>query len=329
MKLKFLPIIMFAASANFYGQVTPPEQDNSVYAKSQSGSYILKGIVIDGVQKYSADQVLRFTGLVKGETIEIPGQKIGNAIKKLWETGNFSEVEVYVQSIEGSEITLSFHLQDLKELGEIKVTGKGVSKSKSEKIIKDNDLKPGTKITNNLISTLNRKIPQDYINKGFADAKISIQDSINAKDANQEDWNIIVNKGKKVKIDDITFEGNEEVKDSKLRKKGFKDTKQKGFEIMRPFKASKFIQDKYDEDKVNLINYYNSLGFRDATIVSDKVSRNQKNNYDIDILLSEGKKYYIGDITFLGNTTFSTEYLEKVLGYQTETSTMQLGLTKR
>jgi outer membrane protein insertion porin family len=155
MKFKFLPIIMFVASAHIYGQVTqqPNQQANTVQAESSTGTYVLKDIVVDGVKKYSADQILRFTGLSKGESVEIPGQKISNAIKKLWETDNFSEVEVYVQSIEGQNVVLKFNLQDLKELGVVKFTGKGVGKSKNEKLAKDNHLKPGTKITQNLIST--------------------------------------------------------------------------------------------------------------------------------------------------------------------------------
>ena len=303
-------------SAFVFGQVIPTttSSNSSENTEKQTGTYVLKDIVVDGIKKYSAGQILRFTGLVKGETVEIPGQKISNAIKKLWETNSFSEVEVYVESIEGEQVVLKFYLQDLKELGEIKFTGKGIKKSQNEKLIKDNNLKPGTKITDNLISTLKNKIPQEYINKGFADAKITIQDKINAGDPNLVDWTIHVDKCRKIKIDKIEFEGNDNVSDKKLRKKGFKDTKQKRF-IVGIFKPSRFIQDKYEADKKNLISYYNSLGFRDAKIVSDSVWRNQK-GFNINVKLNEGKKYYIGDITFSGNTVYSTDFLSKLLGYK-------------
>ena len=324
---------MFVASAHFYGQVTPEQnhQDqNPVYAENQAGTYILKDIIVDGVKKYTPAQILRFTGLNKNESVEIPGQKISNAIKKLWETQSFSEVEVYVQSIEGEQVILRFSLQDLKELGEVKFTGKGIGKSKSEKMAKDNKLKPGTKITQNLVSTLKTNIPKEYVKKGFADAKITIQDKVNAQDPNLVDWTINVDKGKRIKISHIEFEGNDNVSDAKLRKKGFKDTKQRRLigigAIMKP---SKFIQEKYDEDKRNLINYYRSLGFRDARIVSDSVWRNAKNDYEINVKLSEGKKYYIGDINFLGNTAFSTDYLQKILGYKTGDIYDAVGFNKK
>lgn len=254
--------------------------------------------------------------MTKGESVDIPGQKISNAVKKLWDTQSFSEVEVYVQSIEGQTVVLRFYLEDLKELGEVKFTGKGIGKSKNEKLAKDNNLKPGTKITQNLVSSLKTNIPKDYIKKGFADAKITIQDKVNAGDPALVDWTINVDKGKRIKIDHIEFEGNENVTDSKLRNKAFKETKQKRFGIGGILKSSKFIEDKYQEDKQSLISYYNSLGYRDAKIVSDSVWRNKRNNYEINVKLNEGKKYYIGDITFTGNTVYATEYLQRLLGYK-------------
>lgn len=322
---------MFVASAHLYAQETPQQGTTTQEAvqSAQQGAYYLKDIVVDGVKRFSPAQILRFTGLNKNEQIEIPGAKISNAIKKLWESDNFSEVEVYVQSVEGDQVVLKFNLQDLKDLGEVEVTGKGIGKSKKEKIIKDNDLKPGKKITNNLMSTLHTKIPQDYISKGFSDAKIRIIDKVNASDPNLVDWTIEVDKGKRVKISKISFEGNENVSAASLRKKGFKDTKQKRFGIGGILKPSKFIKDKYDEDKKNLISYYQSLGFRDARIVNDSVYRNKRNDYNIDIKLSEGKKYYIGDITFVGNTTYSTEVLQRVLGYKTGDIYDAVGFNKK
>lgn len=313
MRYILIPIFLFFASVDLSAQVTPNQE--TAAAQNQPSSYILKDIVVDGVKKYTPAQILRFTGLSKGEVVDIPGQKISSAVKKLWETESFSEVEVYVEDVEGQSVVLKFYLQDLMELGEVKFVGKGVGKSKNEKLIKDNNLKPGTKITNDLVSSLKNKIPQEYVKKGFADAKITIQDKINANDPNLVDWTIEVAKGKRVKIAKIEFEGNDQVSDSKLRKKGFKETKQKRFGIKGILKPSKFIKDKYEEDKINLISYYNSLGFRDARIVSDSVWRNDK-GFNINVKLNEGKKYYIGDVNFIGNTSYSTEVLQKLLGYR-------------
>jgi outer membrane protein insertion porin family len=177
MKLRFIPIILLTASVYFHAQVVPQgnNAENTELVGNQNQEYVLKDIVVDGVKRYTPAQILRFTGLVKGEKLEIPGQRVSSAVKKLWETQSFSKVEVYVQDVEGQNVILQFQLQDLKELGEIKFTGKGIGKSKNEKLIKDNNLKPGTKINNNLVSSLQNKIPQEYIAKGFADAKINIR----------------------------------------------------------------------------------------------------------------------------------------------------------
>ena len=313
MRYIFIPILIFFTTVSISAQVTPNQETTT--QNQQQASYILKDIVVDGVKKYSPAQILRFTGLSKGEMVDIPGQKISNAIKKLWETDSFSEVEVYVEDIDGQSVVLKFHLQDLMELGEVKFTGKGIGKSKNEKLAKDNNLKPGTKITNNLISTLSNKIPDEYRKKGFADAKITIKDKVNANDANLLDWTVQVDKGKRVKNAKIEFDGNEQVSDKKLRKKGFKDTKQKRLSISGILKPSKFIKEKYDEDKVNLIKYYNSLGFRDARVLSDSVWRNDK-GFNINVKLNEGKKYYIGNVSFIGNTSYTTDALQKLLGYR-------------
>jgi outer membrane protein assembly complex, yaeT protein len=314
MNFKILPIILLMASmSQVQGQITQKENATQI-SEQQSGNYTLQGIVVDGVKKYTPEQILKFTGLYKGEAVEIPGQRISNAIKKLWDTNSFSKVEVYVESINGEQVVLRFALQDLKELKDVKFTGKGIKKSQNEKLIKENDLKPGTKITENLVSTLQNKIPQQYIKKGFADAKINIQEKASGEDPNLVDWTIEVDKGKKVKIESINFEGNENVSSKKLRKKGFKNTKQKRF-IAGILKPSKLIKEKYEEDKHNLISYYNSLGYRDAKIISDTITRSDK-GFDIKVKLEEGKKYYIGNIEFYGNTVFSTEVLQRLLGYK-------------
>ena len=314
MNFKILPIILLMASmSQVQGQITQKENATQI-SEQQSGNYTLQGIVVDGVKKYTPEQILKFTGLYKGEAVEIPGQRISNAIKKLWDTNSFSKVEVYVESVNGEQVVLRFALQDLKELKDVKFIGKGIKKSQNEKLIKENDLKPGTKITENLVSTLQNKIPQQYIKKGFADAKINIQEKASGEDPNLVDWTIEVDKGKKVKIESINFEGNENVSSKKLRKKGFKNTKQKRF-FAGILKPSKLIKDKYEEDKHNLISYYNSLGYRDAKIISDTITRSDK-GFDIKVKLEEGKKYYIGNIEFYGNTVFSTEVLQRLLGYK-------------
>jgi len=318
MKFNKLYILFFVFSVfalKTYGQETSQNKiQNDENLSDYQGPFILKNIIVEGTKKYTPEQILNFAGIFKGEELDIPGQILSTAIKKLWEINSFSKVEVYVEEISGNSIVLKFELQDLKELGEVKFVGKGIGKSKNEKYIKDNNLKLGTKITENLATTLSYNISNTYIEKGFADAKISIEENINSSDPNLTDWKINVDKGKRVKISKIIFTGNKNVSSARLRKKGLKNTKKKRF-LLGIFKPSKFIPEKYDEDKKKLIEYYNSLGFRDMKIVSDTIFRNEK-GFNIRLDLDEGKKYYLGDITFSGNTVFPTETLNRILGYK-------------
>lgn len=320
MKFRLIPILAILTVVSFNAQENPDGKingENAMYAQSQKASYQLKNIVIDGTNKFSEQQILQFTGLYKGQTIDVPGTQIGYAIKKLWGTENFSQVEVYVEDIQDNDITLRFYLKGLKELGTANFVGKGVGKSKSRDLVKEFKLTPGTKITQNLISTLKYAVPKTYINKGFNDAKISIKETPNPTNPDIVDWEIQINKGSKSKVSHIEFEGNNDISDKKLRNKAFKNTKQKRFSpIFGIFKPSRFILDKYNEDKKNLVSYYNSLGYRDARILNDSVWRNENRDFEINVKLTEGKKYYIGDIKFVGNTAFSVDYLERVLGYK-------------
>lgn len=331
MKLKYIPIILFAAAAHLHGQVTPNNSLTSPATEAAApaaSTYQLQDVVVDGVKKYTPAQIIRIAGLAKGETIEIPGQKLSTAIRRLWDTNNFSQVQVLVQDVQGDKVILRFHLEDLKTLGQVKFEGKGLSKSKGEKIVKDNKLKPGMTLTPSFINNLKNTIAQEYITKGYSDAKVTITQTPTT-DPDMMDWTVKLDRGRRVKIDHIEFTGNEAVSDAKLRKKGFKDTKQKRFSISGILKPSKFIPEKYQKDKRNLVDYYNTLGYRDARVVSDSVYRNAKNNYQIDVDVYEGKKYYIGDINFVGNTTFPTEYLQRVLGYKTGDIYDAVGFNKK
>lgn len=306
--------ILFLLSGIYVHAQESPEKSITTQEIAMATSYKLKDLIIEGTKKYTPEQVLIFTGLQKGEMIEVPSARISSAIKHIWETDRFSDVELYVEQISGNEIVLRILLKDLKELGTIKFTGPKMTKSKSEKIIKDNKLDPGTKITESFTENLKAKIAAEYLKKGFNDTKVSISSTPNAINPDLVDWVVNVNRGKRIKIERIDFDGNETISDKKLRNKAFKTTKQKNL-IMGILKPSKFIKDDYEADKKNLISYYNSLGFRDAKVKSDSVSRNEK-GFNIKIKLNEGKKYYIGSINFIGNTSYTTDYLQRILGYK-------------
>jgi len=303
-------------------QVTSQNIADAGYTNPQT--YKLADMEISGENRFTKTQILRFTGLRVGEEIEIPGTKINNALKKLWGTNLFSDIDLYVAKVEGNNLYLRLNLVGLPELVELEING--VKKSKREDFIKEHSLDPGIKITSNLKNQVRNSIKSYYLEKGYPDAKVEFIETQVPNDKTKSNLTINVDRGERVKIKDIEFTGNKELRDGQLKRKGMKNTKQKSINI---FKASKFIPQKYNEDLVKVIDEYKSIGFRDAKIVSDTVIRVNPKNIEIKIEIEEGKPYYLGDVTFTGNSVFTTEQLEHVFSYQKGDRYDAVGINKK
>ncbi len=274
-------------------------------------SYILADVEVTGKVNYNPQTIITFAGLEKGQNIIVPGEEISGAIKKLWKLGYFNDINVYVNKIQNDSIYLELNINELPKLADVKITG--VKKGKIEELIKDNDLKKGKIVNENLITTTKNYIQNKYKKNGFYNTKVVINTFPDSTETNV-DMLVKIDKGDKVKIKKIRFEGNEQFSDKKLRK-AFKNTKQQN--PIRIFKASKFIKDKYEEDLTNVISKYKEKGFRDARIINDTVVYDkEKNKIFIDVKLEEGRKYYFGDVRFLGNTVYTEEYLKRILGVE-------------
>ncbi len=273
--------------------------------------YTLLGVKVIGKVSYSEPTVIAFAGLQVGEKIRIPGDEISLAVKKLWKLGFFSDVNIYVSRIEGENIYLELELNELPKLNEVKF--KGVRKGKVDDLIKDTELKKGKIVNENLISNTKYYLENKYRKDGFFNTKVTINTNLVKVDSINEEVNMVVliDKGKKVKISKIDFEGNQKLTDAELRG-ALKKTKRKF--IGRFWKTSKFIKKDYDEDLSALIDKYKSKGYRDARVLSENVVYNkEKNAIDIDIKVEEGRKYYFGDIRFLGNSVYDNRLLASIL----------------
>lgn len=270
--------------------------------------YILAGIEVTGKVSYNEQTVITFTGLQVGSTIRIPGDEISNAVKKLWKLGLFNDVNFYVKKIEGESIFLELNLYELPKLNEVKF--KGLRKGKTEDILKATELKKGKVVNENLITNTKNYIENKFKKDGYFNTKVTINTLADSTDT-EVDMVIFVDRGSKVKIRKINFTGNNELTVKKL-KRSFKNTKEK--KIYRIFKSSKFIKDKYNEDLNSLVEKYKENGFRDARVVSENVNYDpKKNKIDINVNVEEGKKYYFGDIRFLGNTVYNDQVLNSIL----------------
>ncbi|MDC6387262.1 POTRA domain-containing protein [Maribacter sp. PR1] len=272
-------------------------------------SYILGGLEVTGLESYNEQTVKTYTGLRVGQPITIPGEEISEVINKLWGLELFSSIDFYIANIEGNTIFLELNIIERPTLTD--VTFNGIKPRKVDELRNDTDLKKGKKITESLISNTKNYLTNKYKKQGYLNTKVNIITAVDTSETNARRMVVNVNKGDKVKIKNIVFEGNEELSDKKLRK-SLKSTKRKRFG--RFWKKSKFIQDDYEEDLGLLIDKYAENGYRDARVISDSIIKVDENNILLNIKVEEGNKYYFGDIDFVGNTVYTDRQLNQVLG---------------
>jgi outer membrane protein insertion porin family len=289
-----------------FSQVTAQER----VPFDQGKKYILADVNLTSKISFNDQTVITFAGLEKGQLITVPGEEISSAIKKLGKLGLFDQISFYINRIQNDSIYLDLDIQELPKLNEVKFVG--VKKNKTEALIKDNSLTKSKIVNENLITTTKNYIENKYKKEGYYNTKVNINTVVDTVNVNHVNMLVTVDKGAKVKIHEIDFDGNTKISDKSLRK-AMKDTKQKN--VLRVLKASKFIKSNYKTDLDKVIASYKEKGYRDARIISDSVSYNKdKNGLAIKIKVEEGEKYYFGNIKFLGNTVYSDQFLNRILG---------------
>ncbi|MBM1106067.1 BamA/TamA family outer membrane protein [Aurantibacter crassamenti] len=271
--------------------------------------YILGGLEVTGLQSYNEQTVKTYTGLRVGQPITVPGDQISAIISKLWGLELFSAIDFYITNIKDDKIFLELEIKERPTLSAITVNG--VKPRKVEKILEDTDLKKGKKITESLIANTKNYLQNKYKKLGYLNTKVNIITAKDTIDSNTQKMVINVDKGDKVKIKSIEFEGNEQLVAKKLRK-SMKKTKQKLF--YRVWKKSKYIEEDYQNDLGLLIDKFAENGYRDARVISDSLIKIDENNIAIKIKVEEGNKYYFGDINFVGNSVYTDRQLGQVLG---------------
>ena len=272
------------------------------------------GIKVEGVDNYEDYILIGISGLTVGEQISVPGDEITQAIKRYWRHGLFSSVRIEADSIADNKVFLKIVLAMRPRVSQVNING--VKKSERDDLDAKMGLIKGNQITPNMVDKAKIVIKRYFDDKGFKNADVDIvqRDDSTRKDEIIVDVNI--NKNEKVKVRKIYITGNEHIARKKFDGGFFsggllKKTNEKGFKSL--FKAKKFIAEKYEEDKARVIEKYNELGFRDAMIVADSVVDAGDNLVDVYIHLDEGQKYYVRNISWVGNTVYPTEGLNRVL----------------
>jgi len=312
--------------------------------------YQIGGITVSGVQYLNQNVLIMLSGLNIGDEITIPGDEISTAIRNLWKQGLFETIKISVVGRQNDAIFINIDLTERPRL--TKFNFKGLRRSEADNLRSDLKITSGDVVNDNLVLNIKRTIKKHYRNKGYLDCNVEVRQIPDTSRLNSVRLEIDVDKNNKVKIHEINVYGNENISSAKI-KGVFKNTKVKGkfdplndvpslawnitktalslrfsdvFKVLgnymgdnmrlRIFKSSKYIADDFKEDKASLIQKYNELGFRDAMIVKDSVYRGPDNSIVIDVFIEEGNRYYFRNISWIGNTKYTDDELNRVLKIQ-------------
>ena len=310
--------------------------------------YTIGGITVTGVQYLNSSVLISLSGLQVGNKIDIPGERIRSAMDKLWQQGLFEDVKIVATSVQDDQIFLDIRLTERPRLS--KFSFSGIRKGEADDLREKIKISRGDVVTDNLSTRIRNTIIKHYIGKGYFDATVKIKQVKDTMVLNNVALTIDIDKGLRVKIEKVNIIGNKQLSELTL-KSALKKTKEKGSykplytlqesffgffghlftgemkkypayvqEIagknmkFRIFKSSKFIESDYEEDKIAVVKKFYENGYRDATLIKDSVYKTSRNGITIDLHMYEGERYYYRNISFVGNTKFTSTELALLLG---------------
>ena len=294
-------------------------------------TYKLAGLSVTGIDGYEDYVLTGISGLSVGQELEVPGTAITDAVKRYWKHGLFSDVSISADSIVGDNIYLKIHLAPRPRISTINYNG--LKKTEREDMEKKLGLVKGGQITPNMIDRAKILAKKYFEDKGYKNAEVFIRQRDDVAAKNQVILDIDVDKKEKLKVRTITIDGDNQLGDKKIKgsflsKGAFTKTHEAG-KLANILKSKKFTPERWAEDKKNLITKYNEYGFRDAMITKDSVWNVDPKHVDIYVKVDEGKKYYIRNIKWVGNTVYSTDYLSRLLDMKKGDVYNQTYLNKR
>ncbi len=278
-------------------------------------TYKLAGLTVTGIDGYEDYVLTGISGLAVGQELEVPGTAVTDAVKRYWKHGLFSDVSITADSIVGDDIYLKIHLTPRPRISTINYNG--LKKTEREDMDKKLGLLKGGQITPNMIDRAKILAKKYFEDKGYKNAEVFIRQRDDVAAKNQVILDIDVDKKEKMKVRSITIDGDNQLGDKKIKgtmfsKGAFAKTHEAG-KLSNILKSKKFTPERWTEDKKNLITKYNEHGYRDAIILKDSVWNVDPKHVNIYVKVDEGKKYYIRNIKWVGNTVYSTDYLSRLL----------------
>ena len=278
-------------------------------AEAEPHLYYIRKVNVYGVRFRDKNLLLSTSGLIPGDSLYLPSTFISDAITRLWNQRYFSDVEIGAE-IEGDSIDLNVFLQERPRVRSWSFEGEHIGRSKQKDLMDELKLKAGTELSDYVIDKNEKLIKKHFISKGFRNVDVSTRIENDSIRQNMVNVTFRIDRNEKVRVGSITFSGNTQFKERRLRRT-FKKTHQKSINF---FQNTKLNEEDYKEDKNLLIDFYNSQGYRNATILSDSVYAINPERIGIHIDLSEGDKFYIRNIKWIGNSIYPTDELQQIFG---------------
>ena len=306
----FFALLIFASGLIAQEAVNNDTLEVMDYANPKE--YVIADVTVSGIKFIQKEVLMSMSGLKAGNTITLPGDAVTDVLKKFWSQGLFSDARITATQIRNDSVWLDIYLTEQSRMSRLTING--IGKSETQDIMEKINLRNGQQVTADIMNNTTRIIKEHFIEKGFLNTEVSINLKDDTIRVNMVQMVVDVDKKGRVKINEIYFIGTSEFKESLLRRK-MKDTKKVNLNI---FKASKLVSETFKEDKAKLVEFYNQNGYRDAKVLSDSValSPDMDNRLDLYINIEEGNRYHIGDIKWIGNTKYTSEYLNLVLGIE-------------
>jgi len=303
-RLLWIPLLLCIAAPALAQKLQGPMLD---YAFPRE--YTIGGITVSGCVTREPNAVKLFSGLKVGDKVTVPGQKITDAIKNIWEQHLFSDVRIEAAEVRGQTIFLHIVVKEVPQLSFFKFMN--VSKSESEKLRDELTLSRGEQVTEAAVKDARETIRRYYVDKGYLKAKVGTREvQSDSLLANSVILYYDVERGPRVRIADVTFHGNAHVSSSRLRKAMRKTKRKRWYNV---FGSSKFSSKEYESDKRAVIDVFNDNGYRNASIVKDSVHYVSDDRIAIDITVEEDRQFYFRNVSFTGNTKYTADTLIKVL----------------
>lgn len=306
-RILIITTAIFIFSAKLFAQGNDSDYINLNYLSPNK--YTIDKITVTGTLFMDKNILILISGLSKDQEINVPGEELRKAVEVLWKQGLFSDVKIYCTGVNGNKINLDIQLTERPRLSKYSI--KGLRKAETKNVKEELDLESGQVITENLTNKTLNKIKAYFYKKGYFNALVTVKNEPDPAKPGQQIMRISVSKGPRVKVYNITIDGNEKVTDRKLLASMKKPKRKKN--KLNIFASSKFIEETYNEEKPKILEKYASMGYRDAQIEKDSIYVISPNLVNIVIKVKEGKQYYFRDISFIGNTKYTNAELAKVL----------------